>query len=384
MHRRLAFLLLLAAVLTLWFGGSPSLAAAEESREIVATGLGGGKDPGKARDDAIDDALRKAVEQGVGAYVSSESLVDKMVLVEDRIYSESRGFIESYKILKEKREDGIFEVTISAVVKMANLAKELEAIGLIIRQKENPRVMVVVHSRETGSAYRGVEQEGNSSSENQLEKILLAKGFRLVDAGQTRRRQELESFLLAGDPSQAGRLAKDFGAEILIEAEVRRAFVDERQVLGRSMRFFTNEISLKAIETDTARILYSGYDSRPASGAAALTPLEESTGKLARQMVASILEQWSKDVYDSATYTLNVDRINFSQLNQLISGLKELRGVGQVRTRSFQAGAAALEVGFQGSATDLAGRLADLDEPRVEVTGLQANTIELRPKGKQQ
>jgi len=380
MPRRLVGLLLLTAILVLWIGVSPSPAGDREAREIVATGLGGGRDPGKARDDAISDAMRKAVEQGVGAYVSSESLVDKMVLVEDRIYSESRGFIESYKVLNEKREDGIFEVTISAVVKMANLAKELEAIGLIIRKKENPRVMVVVHSRETNSAYLGVEQEGNSSSENQLEKILMAKGFRLVDAGQTRRKQELEGFLLAGDPSRAGRLAKDFGAEILIEAEVRRAYVDERQVMGRSMRFFTNEISLKALETDTARILYSGYDSRPASGADALAPLEESTGKLAREMVAGIMEQWSKDVYDSATYTLDVDRVNFSQLNQLIAGLKELRGVGQVRTRSFQGGTADLEVSFQGSANDLAGRLADLATPPVEVTGLQANTIELRPK----
>lgn len=383
MHRPLTILMLLAAVLLLGLlDASPVPAADEQAREIVATGLGGGRDPGKARDEAISDAMRKAVEQGVGAYVSSESLVEKMVLVEDRIYSESRGFIESYKVIKESRDDGVFEVTIAAVVKMANLAKELEAIGLLLRKKENPRVMVVVHSREHNGTYRGVVQEGNSSSENQLEKILLDKGFRLVDAGQTRRRQELEAYLLGGDPAQASRLAKDFGAEILIEAEVRRAFVDERQIMGRPMRFFTNEISLKALETDTARVLYSGYDSRPASGAAALQPLEESTGKLAREMVAGILGQWSKDVYSAATYTLNVSQVNFGQLSQLQAGLKELRGVGEIRTRNFQGASASLEVTFQGSAADLAGRLADLSKPRVEITGLQANTIELRPKSK--
>ena len=165
--------------------------------------------------------------------------------------------------------------------------------------------MVLVHSRETDSSFVGVELEGNRSSENQLEKILLQKGFRLIDASQTKRKKKLSILLLANDPSHAVKLAKDFGAEILIEADVRRSFVDERKVMGRNMRFFTNEIRLKALETDTAKVLYSGYDSLPASGAAALQPLEETTAKLAKEMVGSILEEWRKDVYQSATFILS-------------------------------------------------------------------------------
>ncbi len=382
MRRTPICLLLLLACLTLLLSRPLCRAADDEVKEIVATGLGGGKDPGKARDDAIDDAMRKAVEQGVGTYVSSESLVKNMTLVEDRIYSESRGFIDSYKILSEKRDDGVDEVTISAVVKMGNLAKKLEAIGLILRKKENPRVMVVVRNVDANSAYGGVAQEGNTMTASQLEQVLLAQGFHLVDPAQSQQRQEVAGYLASGDPARAGRLARDYGAEILVEAAVRRALVGQRQVLGRSMPFFTNEVSLKAMETDTARILYSGYDSRPASGEEALAPLEETTGQLAREMVSGVMSQWSKDVYDTATYSLKVGGVNFTQLNALNAGLKELRGVKQVQTRSFRDGAADLEVGFQGSATDLAGRISGLTHPKVEVTGLQANTIELQPTGK--
>ncbi|MBU0479673.1 MAG: hypothetical protein KKG47_01095 [Proteobacteria bacterium] len=356
----------------------PLPAHAEDSaKEVVATGLGGGE-PAKARDAAINDALRKAVEQGVGTYVSSETLVQQMMLIEDRIYSESRGFVQKYEILNEKKEDGIYEVKIKALVKMAELAKELEAIGIILRKKQNPRVMVLVHSRETNSSFLGVELEGNRSSENQLEKILLQKGFRLVDASQTSRKKQLSSLLLADNPSQAASLAKDFGAEILIEADVRRSFVDERKVLGRSMRFFTNEIRLKALETDTAKILYSGYDSLPASGAASLQPLEETTGKLAQEMVTAILEQWSKDVYQSATFQINLASISYTDLNAISEGLRELRGMGQIQTRSFQGGSAVLEVSFQGSINDLADGISGLKEPKLRVTGLQANTIEVK------
>ncbi|NTV12528.1 MAG: hypothetical protein HGA96_01120 [Desulfobulbaceae bacterium] len=380
MARKIACCLLLLACLTLVL--SPTARCEESPKEIVATGLGGGKDPGKARDEAINDAMRKAIEQGVGTFVSSESLVDKMVLVEDRIYSESRGFIDSYKILSEKKDDGIYEITIAAVVKMADLAKGLEAIGLILSKKENPRVMVIVHSKETSGSFIPVAMEGNRSTENQLEKILLGKGFRLVDAAQTQRKKELEGLLLAGDPSRAAIRAKDFGAEILIDADVRRTFTDQRQVMGRSMRFFTNEIRLKALETDTAKILYSGYETKPASGEEALQPLESATNKLAKEMVSGILEQWRKDVYQAAAFTLNLTKVSFSQLNNLSAALKEVRGVSKVQTRSFQGSVAALEVAFQGSATDLAGKIGEITGSKFEVTGVQANTIDLKPVGK--
>jgi len=380
MARIIACCLLMLSCLTLL--NSPPARCEEAPKEIIASGLGGGKDPGKARDEAINDAMRKAVEQGVGTFVSSESLVDKMVLVEDRIYSESRGFIESYKIINEKKDDGIYEITISAIVKMADLAKGLEAIGLILNKKENPRVMVIVHSKETSGSLMPVAMEGNRSTENQLEKILLGKGFRLVDAAQTQRKKDLEGLLLSGDPSRAAVLAKDFGAEILIDADVRRTFTEQRQIMGRSMRFFTNEIRLKALETDTAKILFSGYETKPASGEEALQPLESATNKLAKEMVAGILDQWRKDVYQAAAYTLNITKVSFSQLNTLSAALKDLRGVSKVQTRSFQGSTAALEVAFQGSATDLAGKIGDFTGTKFEVTGVQANTIDLKPTGK--
>ena len=380
MPRKIACCLILLSCLALLL--STPGRCEDGPKEIIASGMGGGKDPGKARDEAINDAMRKAVEQGVGTFISSESLVDKMVLVEDRIYSESRGFIESYKILSEKKDDGIYEITISALVKMADLARGLEAIGLILNKKENPRVMVIVHSKETSGSFIPVAQEGNRSTENQLEKILLGKGFRLVDAAQTMRKKELEGLLLAGDPSRAAVMAKDFGAEILIDADVRRTFTDQRQVMGRSLRFFTNEIRLKALETDTAKILFSGYETRPASGEEALQPLESATNKLAKEMVTGILDQWRKDVYQAAALTLNITKVSFSQLNALTAALKELRGVSKVQTRSFQGGVAALEIAFQGSANDLAGKIGEFAGAKFEVTGIQANTIDLKPIGK--
>ena len=349
----------------------------EGSKEVLSMGVADGKSA-RARDEALNDALRKAVEQGVGTYVTTELTVEQQRLVEDRIYTESRGYIQSYRVLHEGETEGLYEVKISALVKMGKLAGDLESIGLIIRKKQNPRVMVVMYSTETNSSWVGVALEGNRNAENQLESRFMEKGFQLVDAGQVERKKQLETLLLKGDPSRAGKLARDDGAEILVQGEVRRTFVDERMIFGRPMRFFSNEIRIKALETDTGKVLFSGYKTRPASGAEALIPLEEATGELADEMIAGILKQWRKDVYQAGTYQLNVSQATFARLSKLKKALLEIRGLQDIQTRSYQSGHALLEIKYQGPLEQLAEKISQMKHLSVEVVGLQSNSLDLK------
>ena len=153
-----------------------SAAALDEPKEVVAIGVADGKSS-RARDEAINDALRKAVEQGVGTFVTTELSVEQQKLVDERIYTESRGYIQSYTVIREGAEDDIYEVEISALVQMGKLAGDLQSIGLLIRKKQNPRVMVVIYSREVNSSFVGVSIEGNRHVENQVESGLLEQGF---------------------------------------------------------------------------------------------------------------------------------------------------------------------------------------------------------------
>ena len=60
--------------------------------EGVAAILNGDTDI--ARDKAIVDAQRKAVEQAAGVLISSESLVENYDLLSDRILTQSSGYIQ--------------------------------------------------------------------------------------------------------------------------------------------------------------------------------------------------------------------------------------------------------------------------------------------------
>ncbi|RPI76300.1 MAG: hypothetical protein EHM45_13355 [Desulfobacteraceae bacterium] len=354
------------------------LSAEEGIKTVKAVGVADGNSA-QARDEALNDALRKAVEQGVGTFVSAELTVEQEQLVEDKIYTASSGYIENYKIDREGPKGNQYQVEITAQVKLGKLSNDLKSIGVLMEKKRYPRTAVLVYSKEIDTTFPGVSLEGNNSVENWVEKSLLDKDFQLVDLAQVGYKKEMETSLSAGDPNKAAKIAKNFGAEVLVAGDVRRSFVGERQVMGRSMRFFTNEVRLKAIETDTTRVLYSGARTKPASGAESFGPLEMATQELMKEMSAAILEKWRKDVYQASAYQIDIENISFENLAKFKEGLKKIRGVRDVQTRHFQAQNALLEVQYQGSLEELSDKiLKTIKAPRFAVQGMQANTLEIK------
>ena len=253
---------------------------------------------------------------------------------------------------------------------------DIKSTGLVSHQ--GPRVMVIIYSTEIVRAILPVALEGNRNAENQIENALLEKGFQVVDAGQISRRKELEALLMREDPALAGKMARDFGADILVQGEVRRTFVDQRRIFGRPTSFFSNEIRIKAFETDTSEIIFSGYETRPPSGAGALLPLENATAELCEKMTEAILEQQKNDISQASIYELNISRVSFSALSNLVQALKGIQGLDQVEIRSFQEGHAVLDVKYRGTAKELAEKISRIKNPSLEITGFQSRSIDIR------
>ena len=96
-----------------------------------------------SRDKAVEDALRNAVEQATGSLIENETLVENYQLLSDKIYSQSRGYVQSYEVLDEKAEAGLYRVTIQANVASGELKNDLRALNILMRQVRKPRVMVL-------------------------------------------------------------------------------------------------------------------------------------------------------------------------------------------------------------------------------------------------
>lgn len=114
-------------------------AFSQEVTTVEVRGLGhminGNKEV--AYNKAIEDALRRALEQAVGTFISQDSKSRNGQLIEDNIFKKSEGFIKTYEIIDEEidSDNEIMWVTVSAQVMTAQVEQTLrdllESIGTI-------------------------------------------------------------------------------------------------------------------------------------------------------------------------------------------------------------------------------------------------------------
>lgn len=70
----------------------------------------------KAKREALGEAFKSALQKAVGVYIKAKTKVENFEVTYSKILSDSEGYIRSFKILKEKTDDGIYSVEIEAQV----------------------------------------------------------------------------------------------------------------------------------------------------------------------------------------------------------------------------------------------------------------------------
>ncbi|MFW6099551.1 MAG: hypothetical protein ACOC79_03545, partial [Thermodesulfobacteriota bacterium] len=241
------------------------------------------------------------------------------------------------------------------------------------------QVLVVMQSAEVDTTLLPIVVEGNRSAENQIEQALLRNGFQVIDLEQVQRKRQLNRILLQNDPSAVGKLAGDLGADVVIHGQVRRTFVAMRQVMGRPTRFFSNEIRLKASDTRSGAVVYSGFETRPPSGAGATLPLENACQALLRPMMHALLHHTQQDrTIQPGVYHIRLSQVPFEALSGFVSDLKKIPGVDQVEINSFASRYAMLTLKYQGTGMELADQISRQGENALEITGVEADILEIR------
>jgi hypothetical protein len=56
------------------------------------------------------DTPTEALEQAVGTFISSETVVENYEVLSDRIYSKAEGYIAEYKVLREKKKGDLYSL----------------------------------------------------------------------------------------------------------------------------------------------------------------------------------------------------------------------------------------------------------------------------------
>ncbi len=373
-----------------------ALALYGQAAEVTVKGLGSilNNDVGAARDQAIDDALRKAVQEALGTHIRSTTLVQNFQMVEDNILSWSRGYVSRYQILQEGPGPyDSYEVTLRATVDLTSLQNDEQNLRDLLEKMGNPRVMLLIEEKNMTSQsawdYFSLDM---TSAESAMIEFFQNKGFEVIDPSLVKANRKKDEIIaaLSGDARSAAAIAAFQDADIIITGKAVSRVATGLNLGG--MKSCQATVTVRAVKADVAKII-AGMSERAAvphideiSGGT--LAIEKASKKLAEKLLEKITRQGSQEFYNSTTLTLNVMGFaSFSELSDFSNKLKFfIRGIKSIRTRNIAGKIAELEVQITGNIRQLARELEkkDFSPFRPEIVGMSHNKLSIKLKTMEQ
>ena len=209
-----------------------------------------------ARELALKDAYAKAIEQGCGIKLIRETQVQNYQLVQDKIFTESVGYVTSYEVAEEKPDSEFgYEITVLAVVSREPIS-DLDKLQLVVEYLlTQPRVAVLVQGDIGGEE---ISSGRSAVIAGQVAVRLQKAGFSVVDAKAIEEKKK--EFADSLDKDEAARLASMLDADITVKAEINSAITDRvEEIDGKKLNFpnltATTTGIMQIIHPETADIL---------------------------------------------------------------------------------------------------------------------------------
>ncbi len=319
-------------------GLNPALQAAEVEASGAATIYG--SNTASARDQALKNALRQAVEQGVGTLIDSNTLAVNYEVIRDEIYSSSQGYVTEYEILQEGvSSDGTsFEVRIRAQVSEGKIEDKLTALRILHQKMGSKRLMVLYQGRDPHAL-----PEDNSAVSQTLGTIrneMNQAGFRIFNEQQTQ--QVSRAIEQAAGVNRSTELliaaALDQQAEIVLRVEVIGGKKDEKGGLFWVTRAL---VRLEAFDTSTGRqIADAAVEGKelaanppgPYDWLRMLSKAGERAGQdVSRQAIDQIARYYQRLDDQGFAYQLIFRDFSFEQEDQIIDYLEGTPGFKQLK-----------------------------------------------------
>ena len=295
--------LLFAAILVLVGSGQgpPSLAGqgyAEPGTVVVrgAAPLQGGVS--QARERALQQAFRAAVEQVAGVIVESETLVENLALFEDNILTRTEGYVESYELLHEGQEDDIFVVELAVTVVAGPLSRDLESLGILLRRADYPTISIAL----SAASHAELPRETSSRLSAEATALLEGRGLDVIQ------------------PSQSG-------LEPSVRIVATFEFTDQGDVAGLGLESAMVVMALEAVETATGAVMATGRGRARGAGVSPAAARDQAGDRALEdgidELTDDLIEAWSNRVNNSDVVLINLRGVRrLSQVEWLIAQIE--------------------------------------------------------------
>lgn len=318
-----------------------------KSSDIFIEGLGRGSNEAEA----LMAAKRDAVEKGIGVVLLSQTEIENFMLKRDMVITKTLGAVKKYDVLsKSVSPDGSHEIKINATISRSTMHEDLAAFHILLESMEKPKVMVVVKENNVGNS-----EPTNRAAETAIIAFLKSPyDFEIVDPTVVASIKTSEEKManLSGDAASAAAIGTMYGAEVIITGDaVSRVAENISYNLG-GMKSVQADITLRAINCTTGRIIASG-DAHAAKvhispNTAGTMAIKTASKKAVKNLLDAIIEDWNKQINNGIPLILSVKGVtNFRLKNRTVQTLQSMPGVVSVHERGWNSTNNMLQVDVQ-------------------------------------
>lgn len=323
-------------------------------------------------------ALREAVEEGMGVLLSSQTLVENFVAIEDHILTSTSGYVRSFDIIERGKIDAsTYQVKISATVGLGELHRSLEALDLLIESAGNPYILVLDQAQiqESGSAK---ELAMGTILREAIEKVNAHFNFMTTPAAYTGKTLE-----------EAANFGLKYGADIVIRGSFRLSEGADKVVPysqsslnGLGLHSAIAELGLDAMWTDTGEVFSAHVRTERAAASnyaeASRKALVRGGKVLADSLLRDLVDNWRQKVYSGRLVRLVVNA-SVKDLPAFESDFSLLLGgVEKMYRRSFSDGVAIYDIRSKDTGFGIARHLTAYNLERFDVVIQQVTPNSLK------
>ena len=302
---------------------------------------------GTDKDSAVRDAMRNAVENVVGTFVDSKTLVSSSVVALDEVYAKSQGFVRQIQILREGRDAAGYRVTAQIDVDTNPNSQLMDRLSMIMMLND-PRIAVVVLKNKSYG-----EVENDDLSETAMNEKLLELGFsHVVDANMVAKLQnsELLNSIYNGQRGLIGDTSS-YGIDYLVLGKSKTDSQNIR-IPGRNDTYVNTllnsgraSINVKIIKFDTGDIVgtfaVDGQGVENSNQRASQKALQDAANKAAEKLQEKF-KKLSAAVSQGMQVTVSTN--DYSKVQRLADELRNITGVQNVYIREHNGNKAILEL----------------------------------------
>lgn len=350
---------------------------ADASEFVTAEGSGENKT------ESIHDAQRNAVSQVLGVMLTSETLMENFLVLQDKILTRVSGYVKNYSILSQACTAGECTSTIRAEVESMDLADDVAALAGLLPRMNYPSTVVSITQKAFSHDMNAVSID-LSTVEQKMQKVLGEKGFHIVEpsAKEAEKLRQATLMSMTGDPLGSALETASHLSQVMISGQ---AAVQDNggSPYNDKLHSYGAFISAKAYQTGTGGLLASGTGEANAVHHSfvigAQKALEKASEQLIEKLSKQIVQAWIDDCYNDNDITLIVEDIPFGKVRNVMDTISsQIKGVNRVNQKSYLRSRAQILIGWRNCNTQrFAEKLAQVAFPseRIEINEVQGNII---------